>query len=30
MEFFFALLPTNVLKRQRWDICDELRFAIIT
>jgi putative transposase len=30
MESFFALLQRNVLDRQRWTTCDDLRLAIIT
>jgi hypothetical protein len=30
MESFFALLPKNVLDRQRWNTREELRLAIIT
>jgi putative transposase len=30
MESFFALLQKNVLDRQRWEIRDRLRLAIIT
>jgi putative transposase len=30
MESFFALLQKNVLDRQRWQIRDQLRLAIIT
>jgi putative transposase len=30
MESFFALLPNNVLNRQRWQTREELRLAIVT
>ena len=30
MESFFALLQKNVLDRQHWATCDELRIAIVT
>jgi transposase InsO family protein len=30
MESCFALLQKNVLDRQRWNTCEEVRLAIIT
>ncbi len=30
MESFFALLQRNVLDRQRWVTCEQLRVAIVT